>query len=113
MPMNEELLKVRLSPGDGQPYGTFTEGMPIAEALELIVGFQVDAKNGGRVRRYGRVMGVQDELLTIDNEEPSDEQVVRTIIHFIQGPDLVIVWANTAVAVAEIAIPMGEENDGD
>ena len=109
MPMSEDLLKVRLSLAEGQPFGTFTEGMPVAEALELIVGFQIDDKTGGRHRRFGRVSGVEDELLNIDNQGKSSEQVVRTTVHFTGGPPLVITWSEVAVAMAEVANMM-EEN---
>lgn len=108
MPMSEDLLKVRLSLSDGQPFGTFTEGMPIAEALELIVGIQVDDKVGGRRRRFGRVVGVEDDLLNIDNQNKSSEQVVSTTVHFAGGPPLIILWGEVAVAVAEIASQMEE-----
>lgn len=101
--MNEDLLKVQLSPSDGQMYGTFTEGMPVAEMLEHVFAFHIDGKDGSRVRRYGRVIGVSDVLLKIDNTENSNEQVLSTTIHFTGGDPLVINWPDTALAVAEVA----------
>lgn len=108
MPMNEELLKVELSPGEGRPYGWFKEGMPIAEGIGLIMALQIDGKDGARLRRYGRVMGVEDRLLNINNTQGGTEQVVSTQIIFDGGDDLLIRWAETAVAVAEIALTQEE-----
>lgn len=108
MPMNEALLKVELSPSEGQMFGTFTEGMPIAEALEHVIGIQVDSKLGYRRRHYGRVIAVEDHLLNIDNVKGVHEQVERTVIHFVDSPPLTIIWLETAVAVAEIAIEQKE-----
>jgi len=51
MPMSEALLKVELSPSNGQMFGTFTEGQPIAEAIGMVVGIQIDGKEGERIRR--------------------------------------------------------------
>ena len=106
--MNEDLLKVQLSPVDGQMYGTFSEGFPIAQATGFMFAIQVDDKRGGRIRRFGKVTGVADWLKNIDNEDPSSEQVVRTVIYFDYGIPLEIKWADTAVAVAEIALMEGD-----
>ena len=103
MPMSEDLLKVQLNPGAGQMFGRFTEGMPVAEAIGRAVGFQIDGKEGERIRRYGLVSGVHDDLLNIDNHKGVGEQVVKTTIFFMDAPELTIVWRITAVAVAEIA----------
>jgi hypothetical protein len=112
MPMNEELLKVRLSPARGQFAGTFTEGMPVAEALGGTFAFQIDGTDGERIRRYGVVSGVHDNLLNIDNKQKSSEQVMDTTIYFLDADPLVIVWRRTAVAVAEIAMMPTEKSDG-
>lgn len=109
MPMREELLKVKLSPSDGQFWGWFTEGWPLAEAIGLLVALQVDGKNGTRIRRFGLITGIEDQLWNIDNDEEPDEQVVRTTIYFENAPPLSIKWADTAVAVAEIALPEQKE----
>jgi len=103
MPMSEKLLKVRLSPANGQMFGTFTEGQPVAEAIGAVYAFQIDGKAGERMRRYGPVSGVHDELLNIDNQEGGGEQVVSTTIFFVDAPPLLIKWQQVAVAVAEIA----------
>jgi hypothetical protein len=104
MAMSEELLKVELSPGTGQLFGTFSEGQPVAEAIGQVIAFQIDGKEGERVRRYGQVSGVHDDLLNIDNKKGSMEQVVQTTIFFVNAPELVIKWRQIAVAVAEVAI---------
>ena len=103
MPMNEDLLKVKLSPGKGQMFGTFTEGQPVAEAIGFVLAFQIDGKEGERLRRYGRVSGAHDTLFNIDNKKGVDEQVTRTTIYFQDAPPLDIEWRLTAVAVAEVA----------
>ena len=104
MPMSEALLEVALNPAGGQPFGWFTEGQPIAEGIGHMFAIQVDGKEGDRVRRYGRVSAVHDNLLNIDNLSKQSEQVQDTTIYFIEAPPLVIKWRATAVAVAEIAI---------
>ena len=104
MPMSEELLKVKLAPVQGQYFGTFTEGQPVAEGIGLVFAIQVDGKEGERMRRFGRVVGAHDTLFNIDNKKGVGEQVIRTTIYFSDGiPPLDIEWRLTAVAVAEIA----------
>jgi hypothetical protein len=103
--MSEDLLKVRLSPANGQFAGTFTEGMPVAEGMGLMFAFQIDGTEGERIRRYGQVSGVHDNLLNIENNKKSSEQVMDTTVFFVDAEPLVIVWRRTAVAVAEIALP--------
>jgi hypothetical protein len=107
--MNEDLLKVQLSPSQGQMFGTFTEGQPIAEAIGLAVAIQVDGKEGERLRRYGIVTGAHDTLFNIDNKKGVDEQVIRTTIYFQEAPPLDIEWRLIAVAVADIATSTGDK----
>jgi hypothetical protein len=101
--MSEELLGAKLAPAQGQMFGTFTEGQPIAEAIGLVVAIQVDGKEGERLRRFGRVSGAHDTLFNIDNKKGVGEQVIRTVIFFVDAPQLEIEWRLTAVAVAEVA----------
>lgn len=108
MPMSEDLLKVRLSPAEGQFAGVFDEGMPIAEGIGHLFAIQVDGKEGERVRRFGMVTGVHDNLLNIDNKAKSTEQVMDTTIFFQNADPLVIIWRQTAVAVADIAVEREE-----
>jgi len=103
MPMSEALLEARLNPAGGQMFGTFTEGQPIAEAIGHMFAIQVDGKAGERIRRYGRVSAVHDNLLNIDNLGKPNEQVVDTTLYFLEAEPLVIKWRAVAVAVAEIA----------
>jgi len=103
MPMSEALLEVQLNPGQGQPFGWFTEGQPIAEGIGRIIAIQVDGKEGERQRSYGVVAAVHDNLLNIDNRGKSNEQVQDTTIYFVNGEPLVIKWRATSVAVAEFA----------
>lgn len=103
MPMSEALLEVALNPAEGQMFGWFTEGQPIAEGIGHMFAIQVDGKEGERMRRYGRVSAVHDNLLNIDNKSSPSEQVMDTTIYFIEAEPLVIKWRQTALAVAEIA----------
>ncbi len=104
MAMNEDLLKVQLSPQNGQLFGRFTEGFPIAEAIGAAAAIQIDGKEGERIRRFGIVAGAHDDLLNIDNKRGGDEQVIKTTLYFRDQPPLVIQWQITAVAVAEISL---------
>jgi len=108
--MSEALLKVRLSPAEGQMFGVFDEGQPIAEAIGLLFAIQIDGKEGERIRRWGKVAGVHDNLLNIDNKKASSEQVQDTTIYFVDSPELTIKWRQVAVAVAEIALEMEPRN---
>lgn len=103
MPMSEALLEQKLNPGKGQMAGWFTEGMPVAEGIGAVFAFQIDGKEGERIRRYGRVVAVHDNLLNIDNKGKSSEQVMDTTIYFHHAEPLVIVWRKVTVAVGEIA----------
>lgn len=104
MAMSEKLLKVELSPAKGQMFGTFTEGMPISEAIGRVIAIQVDGKEGERLRHYGVIVGAHDNLLNIDNKKGGEEQVVSTEIFFADQIDpLQIIWRRVSVAVAEIA----------
>lgn len=109
MPMNEDLLKVKLSPSAGQLFGRFTEGFPIAEAIGAAAAIQVDGKEGERIRRFGIVAGAHDDLLNIDNKRGGDEQVVKTTIYLRDEPPLIIMWQITSVAVAEISLREDDE----
>lgn len=108
--MNEDFLKVELSPAEGQMFGTFTEGMPLAEALGSLVVMHIDYRSGVRMRYYGIVAAVVDELKNIDNTDASDDQVVRTYVYMVDGPNATIVWADVAVAVGEVASHTGGES---
>lgn len=108
MAMSEDLLKVELSPADGQFYGTFTEARPLAEVIGQTVAFHIDGTSGGRRRYYGVVAAASDLLENIDNKKDSDKQVVRTRIYLIDGPIVDIEWSQTAVAVAEVAAQQEE-----
>lgn len=110
MPMSEKLLKVQLSPSEGQFSGYFTEGMPVAEGIGAMFAFQIDGTEGERIRRYGVVTGVHDNLLNIDNKQKANEQVMDTTIFFMNADPLVIIWRRTSVAVAEIAIEQEKGN---
>lgn len=101
--MNEDFLKVELSPSEGQMYGTFTEGMPLAEAVGMLVVLHVDDSDGARRRYYGVVAAVADELKHIDNTDSSNDQVIRTHIWLADGPMVSLIWDQIAVAVAEVA----------
>jgi hypothetical protein len=101
--MSEDLLKVKLSPANGQMQGTFTEGMPVAEGIGMVFAIQIDGKEGERIRRYGQVIGVHDNLLNLDNKSGSYEQVVTTTIYFHEMDPLIIAWHLTSIAVADIA----------
>lgn len=103
MPMSESLLEVKLHPSKGQMHGWFSEGQPVAEGIGLVIAIQIDGKEGERLRRYGVVAGVHDNLLNIDNKGKSNEQVQDTTIYFVNGEPLTIKWRQTAVAVAEFA----------
>jgi len=91
-------------------YGVFDEGQPIAEAIGLLFAIQIDGKEGERIRRWGKVAGVHDNLLNIDNKRASSEQVQDTTIYFVDSPELTIKWRQVAVAVAEIALEMEPRN---
>lgn len=118
MPMNEVLLKTIFSPSEGRTYGRFNEGYALAEAMGTVVALEVTYKNGERVRQFGQIVGVTDRLRALNSEAiesieelfQQEDQVMETIIYF-EGRNMRIVWAEVAVAVAEVAVLHGTEGE--